>query len=294
MIAPEITDEIFSDGEGDTAKTLPSRQATHLLVGSSSLAFDIETGPAEIETIRSLSKPYEPPPPPGDFDPATVKTGNLKDPGKIMAKVAEARQAHATAVKLHANKLANQEVEYWADLQEKAPLSPLVGRVLAIGVGDAVGNVSMKSVLRHHDDFGEAELLDWFWSEIFTPTVRQGRQLIGHNILDFDVPFLVRRSWILGVDVPPPVMSPNYRYAGDCWLDTRKVWECGTRGSNVPGNLDVLGRAFDLGGKTEGMSGSDFWKLFHTESPDDREKAMEYLARDVYLTVDVARQFGLM
>lgn len=265
-----------------------------LTVGASALAFDIETGPADEQTIRKLSKPFEPPPPPGDFDPATVKTGNLKDPDKIMAKVNEARQAHATAVKQYANNLANQEKEYWADIQEKAPLSPLVGRVLAIGVGDSTGIVQTKCVKHHHDDDGEADTLEWFWFKIFTPTVRHGQQLVGHNILDFDVPFLVRRSWILGVDVPPGVMSPNYRYASDWWLDTRKVWECGTRGSNVPGNLDLLGRAFDLGGKTEGMSGADFWKLVYTGEYEDRKKAMEYLCRDVNLTVDVARQFGLM
>ena len=170
----------------------------------------------------------------------------------------------------------------------------LVGRVLAIGVGDSMENCDIRCVSAHHDDDCEAELLEWFWSEILTPTVRQGRQLIGHNILDFDVPFLVRRSWILGVDVPPPVMSPNYRYAGDCWLDTRKVWECGTRGSNVPGNLDVIGRAFGLGGKTEGMNGADFWKLIHTGDKADRAKAVDYLLRDVQLTIDVASRLGVM
>ena len=44
--------------------------------------FDIETGPLPIERIKEILPPFDPESlgnPPGEFDPKSVKTGNLKD-----------------------------------------------------------------------------------------------------------------------------------------------------------------------------------------------------------------------
>lgn len=69
--------------------------------------FDIETGPLPENELAALMPP---------FDPSEVKTGNIKDPEKIAAKIAEA------------------EVNHKRDFIEKAALDPLTGRVVAIGL----------------------------------------------------------------------------------------------------------------------------------------------------------------
>src|SRR3974377_2351197 len=71
------------------------------------IIFDVETGPLAQSELSALLPP---------FDPAEVKTGNLKDPAKIAEKLAEA------------------EVNHRRNFFENAALDPLTGRVVAIGM----------------------------------------------------------------------------------------------------------------------------------------------------------------
>ena len=71
------------------------------------IVFDIETGPLPESELAAVMPP---------FDPAEVKTGNLKDPEKVAAKIAEAEANHRR------------------DFFDKAALDPLTGRVVAVGV----------------------------------------------------------------------------------------------------------------------------------------------------------------
>src|SRR5476651_2330269 len=86
------------------------------------IVFDLETGPLAESELSALLPP---------FDPADVKTGNLKDPAKIAEKIAEAEANHKR------------------DFIERAALDPLTGRVLAIGVitcNHVVGNSFITSI----------------------------------------------------------------------------------------------------------------------------------------------------
>ena len=49
------------------------------------IVFDVETGPLAESELSALLPP---------FDPAEVKTGNIKDPEKVAAKIAEAEASH--------------------------------------------------------------------------------------------------------------------------------------------------------------------------------------------------------
>ena len=65
------------------------------------VAFDIETGGLDVEVLRERCPAFEPPPPPGVFDPTAVKCGNIGGPTseKGKAKIEEARKAHDELVK---------------------------------------------------------------------------------------------------------------------------------------------------------------------------------------------------
>jgi hypothetical protein len=297
MISPAITDEI-EQAEIEVRKQLqPATPAQQVKPGLSDLVFDIETGPADTETIKALSEPYTAPPQPGEFDPRSVRTGNLKDPEKIMAKIEEAKQAHSLAVAAHVSSVANGEAEYWQKITEAAPLSPIIGRVLAIGFCDHQERAHTIAVGAIHDDDAEADILDEFWCEWYLATVKSGHRLIGHYIGGFDIPFLVRRSWILGVDVPHNVFDGGGKYLGRQFVDTKQIWQCGqfgAAGGGVPGNLDIIGRVFGEGAKTEGMTGADFWKLIYSGESESVKKALEYLRNDVVLNSRVARRMGVM
>ncbi len=161
------------------------------------IVFDLETGPLAESELSALLPP---------FDPAEVKTGNLKDPAKIAEKIAEAEANHRR------------------DFIERAALDPLTGRVVAIGVMtfDARGEVPTafgkggKFFIIGHDD--EARTLFEFW-ELTRGEMGRMNPMIGFNIFGFDLPFLFRRSW--KHRVPVPFGLRRGRYWSDQLIDLR-------------------------------------------------------------------------
>jgi len=212
--------------------------------------FDIETGPLSDTELAALVP---------RFDPTEVKTGNIKDPEKVAAKIAEAELGHRR------------------DFLEKAALDPLTGRVMAIGLFDQGNGFRCLGA-----GLTEAELLSRFWAECADPSGVFHR-LVGFNVFLFDLPFLVRRSWKWGVPLPRGLR--NGRYWHSSILDLRDWWQMGDR--QAKGSLDSLARHFGVGKKMG--NGKDFAMLWNS----DRAAAIAYLRNDVCLTVRVAQAMGV-
>ena len=111
------------------------------------IVFDVETGPLAESELSALLPP---------FDPAEVRTGNLKDPAKIAEKIAEAE--------------ANHRREFF----DRAALDPLTGRVVAIGMlvfpeirgqRPEVGVESGECVIIGHEDEARTEKNSGFFSK---------------------------------------------------------------------------------------------------------------------------------
>ncbi len=211
------------------------------------IVFDIETAPLPESELAALVPP---------FDPAEVRTGNLKDPEKIAAKIAEA------------------EVNHRRDFFEKAALDPLTGRVLAIGLMDFSG-------FRVLDNENEAALLTEFW-DVCRGEMGRINEMIGFNSHLFDLPFLIRRSWKHRVPVPSGIRRG--RYWSDEMVDLRDAWQLGDR--QARGSLDAIAKHFGVGAKKG--SGADFAKVWQS----DRAMAVAYLRNDLELTAKVADVLG--
>lgn len=251
------------------------------------LVFDLETGPLPEEQLRELYEPLDESQVEGlvtgDFDPSVVKVGNLKDQAKIAEKIEAARQAHETA-KANASKIiAEAREQHWNQFVGRAALSPITGRILVIGYYATEKNVTLVS------QKPEPDLLTEFWQK-YEECRTAGRKMVGHNIGGFDIPFLVRRSWLLDIPVPATVFDRGKWLDSDTLVDTLRLWKCGTNDGEP---LDSLGRAFGLGGKTEGVNGGDFHRLWFG-SEQDRAKAIEYATRDVVLTGQIAIRMGVV
>lgn len=212
--------------------------------------FDIETGPLPESELAALVPP---------FDPAEVKTGNLKDPDKIAAKIAEAEASHRR------------------EFFERAALDPLTGRVLAIGV--LCLETGGFSIIGHDD---EAKTLREFWDRMRGEMGRMNGS-IGFNIFTFDLPFLFRRSW--KHRVPVPLGLRRGRYWNDQLVDLRDAWQLGDR--QARGSLDSIAKHLGVGAKTgEGKAFAELWQK-------DRAQAEAYLRNDVELTAKVADALGI-
>lgn len=201
------------------------------------LFIDTETAPEPDEVLESMKPEFSAP-------------ANYKDPEKIAANIAE------------------QEAKW----KEKAALSPMTGRIVAFAVardnGAAIGEASL-------DPRDEKELLQEAWGAI-TEHSAYTNTILGWNILGFDLPFMLKRSWKLGVEVPKTTISYSFGRAkfNRRFIDMMEFWTCGTQERFT--RLDNALKFFGLDGKVD--LGDE---LFYQTYARDPELAMNYLNRDV-------------
>lgn len=169
---------------------------------------------------------------------------NLRDPAKIAEDIATKSQ----------------------DWIERAALDATTGRVLCIGM-DA-GSVDIVG-----DGVDEAFILERFWNWLEL-RIAHAETIAGFCIFNFDLPFLVRRSWSLDVEVPSIVRRG--RYWNEFLVDLADVWKLGNYDQRI--SLDTLAKTLGLGAKNG--TGSEFAALWES----NRKHALEYLANDLTLT----------
>jgi hypothetical protein len=255
------------------------------------VVFDIETGPLPMDHLKKVLPGFDRSSVkhPGQFDPSTVKCGNIGGPTseKGIAKIAEARAEHAKAVANYESSLTQAEANHWQEIQSRAALSATTGQVLAIGyktdektVIDCVGGIEGDR------DIDEIDVLKSFWAR-YEKLRKSDRQMVGFNSREFDIQFIAQRCVILGIPIPKTLIQ-NERYLDKTFLDLRDRWGFGGRSS---GSLDLICKSCGLGGKPDGVTGSHFADLFHTK--ETRREAIEYLLNDLDITFEFAERLLL-
>ena len=186
------------------------------------------------------------------FMPNFDAPSNYKDAEKIAAYISEKESA-------------------WL---KKAALSSTTGKVLAIGYCTSDSDVSII-------EGDETEILTAFWNTV-TYHGAFLQKLVGFNSNEFDIPFLVRRSWKLGIKVPSSLfkMSRGRVYLNESCIDMLDYWSFGTRDSI---KLNDMAKFLGVGEKNG--SGDDFAKTYES----DRNAALSYLRNDVLLTLRCAK-----
>jgi len=232
------------------------------------VVFDIETeGATSIEFVKSINPPYP------KFDPSGVKCGNLKTEEEKAAKIEAAFTAHQ-----------EQEEAHWAEKISKAALSAETGRVVTIGYLP-VGAPDDAAYL-DDADFDEERLLRRFWAG-YEKVVRLQGRIIGWNSNGFDVPYLIKRSWIVGVPVPPGVFRG--KWISDTFVDLMQVWTVHEFKKFV--KLDACARVLGIGNKTDqACCGAEFAKWYR--DPKRHEEAKRYGLLDLTLTRDIYRRLA--
>jgi 3'-5' exonuclease len=167
--------------------------------------------------------------------------------------------------------------------EEKAGIYAEFGKVICIGLG-----FFHKDQLRIKTIYGEDEefILHELFSLITQHFGHPEKQLIcGHNIREFDIPFLCRRAAILGLQLPSILNISNkkpweVRYIAD----TLEMWKFGDLKNYI--SLDLLAACLGLEGSKEDMDGSEVGNVYYIQK--DLKRIADYCARDVWVTCNVA------
>ncbi len=167
-----------------------------------------------------------------------------------------------------------------------------LGRILCIGYSEQ----NESGAITEHGCFGWREetkdfepdeqiILGEFWQ--FLRGFDTNRDLIiGHNIMDFDLPFIVQRSIIKNVRPSVDFYFGKYRSAPV--FDTMRVWDCWKWGNST--SLKKLAYALGLEcPKTDDIDGS---KIYDAFLEGRFEEIYRYCMRDVKTTRNAWRKMN--
>ena len=259
------------------------------------IVFDIETAPepdivlerlfsfdeSTVKNYRLLTS---------NFEPSEVKLGNMKDSAKIEAKIEVARLKFTTDRAAVAENIETARSEAWQTFRDRAALSPLTGRVLAVGWWNPdMPDSDAATILEGSESVSEKEVIEHFLS-LADAVLSDGGLLVGHNIIGFDLPFLLRRGLKYGIRLPKTITNALAQYRPASLIDTMREWQFGNRAEGFV-KLDQLAAFF--GTRRKNGDGADFHKKFFG-APEERHEALEYLNNDVMMTVEVAQKMGLI
>lgn len=205
----------------------------------------------DIETIPNTAA--------ADLLPEPKPDARLKDPVKIAADVEKKKQ----------------------DAAGKMGLDPNFGRVCVVGYAERVGTkvVTSDDFLAENSDEAERDLLTAFWER-----VRARDRLATFNGAGFDIPFILRRSWLLGV-------KPTRMFETVAWkcstgetnhTDVRLVLSLGDK--KAKGTMDLFGKLKLGRGKTDGMDGSQVWEYWQAGRVDE---VRQYCMDDCAVTLEL-------
>lgn len=256
-----------------------------------SIVFDIETGPLPIDAIKQRLPSFDRSTVkhPGQFDPESVKTGNL-GPEKAAQKIADAKAKHEQAVANYEADLLAAEFDHWQKIYDRAALSAVTGQIVAIGYQ---GNKTVIQTIASGTT--EANLLRCFWQQ-YQSARAESRKLIGFNIREFDLPFIAQRSWMLGVTVPATLLTAT-GYLDSAFVDLRDRWRLGKFGGSGEGlgTLNAICRSCGLPGKpTDECDGKNFAEFLLSEDPGKQALAIAYLESDLQNTYTLADRLGVL
>lgn len=134
---------------------------------------------------------------------------------------------------------------------------------------------------RFHAD--EALMLREFWHKMASFNPRRD-VIVGHNIFDFDLRFIIKRSIINRVR--PTAALSFAKYRSQPIFDTMYEWECWSYGSRI--SLDKLAFALSLpSSKSDDVNGS---KVFDLYLAGRHEEIRDYCLRDVRLTREIFKR----
>lgn len=111
--------------------------------------------------------------------------------------------------------------------------------------------------------------------EAFFDSLRADHQLVGHNIIGFDIPFITRRALVLGVKLPPDYLWPRNLKPWD-----KRVFD--TMQELGGGSLNSLAEAFGIEGKSN--HGGAVYQMWQDGLHDE---IAEYCADDVRIVREI-------
>ena len=175
--------------------------------------------------------------------------------------------------------------------REKAGIFAEFGKIVCISIGYLSNQDSPSPVLRVKSLYGEeVEILRNFnniLNEHYTDIKKD--YLCGHNIKEFDIPFICRRNMVHGLKLPRLInISGKRSWQLKQFLDTMEMWKFGEFKNYT--SLNLLAEILNIPWPNDAIDGSQISKVYWED--DDIHRIVEYCEKDVTTVAQIDMRFS--
>lgn len=175
--------------------------------------------------------------------------------------------------------------------QEKAGIMAEFGRVVCIACGyfseDKNARRTLFKVRAVAGEDEKALLTEWVRMVDKFHAVFPAFRFVGHNIKEFDIPYICRRMMALDIPLPRYLQISGMKPWETNLVDTMQQWRFGDSRHYV--SLDLLAHVLGIPTPKEDMDGSQVRHVFYVDK--DLERIKKYCIRDVVTTARIMQRF---
>lgn len=177
-----------------------------------------------------------------------------------------------------------------ADVYERAGIYAEFGQIVCISVGilmkiDGGSRYGMR--LKSFCNTNEKQLLQDLCELLNGKFTKKDHLLCGHNIREFDIPYLCRRMLVNDICIPRLVDCTGLKPWEIPHLDTMHLWRFGDSRSYA--SLHLLATLFNIPSPKNDMDGSEVARVFYEDR--DLERISRYCQQDVLTVAQLLLRF---
>jgi len=166
-----------------------------------------------------------------------------------------------------------------ADVYERAGIYAEFGRIICISAGVIIQkNGERYYRVKSFHDQDEKKLLSGFNDMLDKFTSNSAKRICAHNGLEFDYPYIGRRTLINGLKLPKilDVAGAKPWEIKDRLLDTLQMWKFGDYKNYT--SLDLLCAVFNIPTPKDDIDGSQVAQVYYREG--DLDRIIRYCEKD--------------
>lgn len=186
-------------------------------------------------------------------------------------------------------KIAPESENAFENFSEKAGLLAEFGKIVCISAGfffTENGHYQLRIKSFYGND--EKELLSGFLELTHKFFTRHPRfQFAGHNIREFDIPYICRRALINGLSLPVSLQLNNFKPWEQPLLDTMQLWRFGEFRNYT--SLKLLAAVMGIPTPKDDIDGSMVGKVYWETG--DVKRIADYCQKDVLTVAQLLLKF---
>lgn len=184
--------------------------------------------------------------------------------------------------------LFRKETETAADVYQRAGIYAEFGKIVCISVGmvrfrEKVPYLRLKSFYGND----EGVILKQFTELIAKVSTHNTLWLCGHNVKEFDIPFVARRILVNGLALPEVFNVSGKKPWETTFIDTLEMWKFGDYKHFT--SLELLTKIFGIQSPKDDIDGSQVAQIYYESL--DVERIARYCEKDVIAVVQLLLKF---